>query len=195
MTRRTIALAAVAATLTLPAAAAAHVTLQPRRGSGRRLRAPGRARPQRGGREGHGEGRGPAATRLRGCLLRAGRGLDGEGDAPQARRRRSKTDDGDTLTDELATITFTAAKGKGIKPGQFRDFGLSLGLPDKPAGTALQFKALQTYTGGEVVRWIGAEGSEKPAPVVTLVADSESPHRWRRRGARRDGGRRRRGRR
>jgi uncharacterized protein len=81
-----------------------------------------------------------------------------------------KAADGDTLTDELAMITFTAAPGKGIEPGQFQDFGLSLGLPDKPAGTKLTFKALQTYSGGTVVRWIGTAGSEHPAPVVTLVA-------------------------
>ncbi len=82
------------------------------------------------------------------------------------------TEHGDTRTDELATVSFTAAPGKGIEPGQFQDFGLSLGLPDKAAGTKLTFKALQTYESGEVVRWIGAEGSDRPAPVVTLVASS-----------------------
>ena len=80
-----------------------------------------------------------------------------------------KTDDGDTLTEELSKLTFTATGG-GIKPGQFQDFGLSLGIPDEPVGTKLTFKALQTYAGGEVVRWIGAPGTEHPAPQVTLVA-------------------------
>ncbi len=83
-----------------------------------------------------------------------------------------ETDDGDTLTEELARITFTAT-GRGILPGQFQDFGLSLGLPDKPEGTKLTFKALQTYRGGEVVRWIGAPGSEHPAPQVTLTAAAD----------------------
>jgi uncharacterized protein YcnI len=83
-----------------------------------------------------------------------------------------KTDDGDTLTEELSKITFTAT-GKGIGPGEFQDFGLSLGIPNKPAGTKLTFKALQTYAGGKVVRWIGAPDSEHPAPQVTLVAASE----------------------
>ncbi len=174
MTRRTIALAAVAATLTLPAAAAAHVTLQPNEAP-----AGGFARL---------DVRVPNEEDAKDTVKVEVQLPPGFADASyepvpgwtvkETRRKLTspvKTDDGDTLTDELATITFTAAKGKGIKPGQFRDFGLSLGLPDKPAGTALQFKALQTYTGGEVVRWIGAEGSEKPAPVVTLVADSESP--------------------
>jgi uncharacterized protein len=80
-----------------------------------------------------------------------------------------KTDEGDTLTEEVATLTF-AATGKGIAPGQFQDFGLSVGIPDEPVGTKLTFKALQTYAGGQVVRWIGAPGSDHPAPQVTLVA-------------------------
>jgi uncharacterized protein len=79
-----------------------------------------------------------------------------------------KTPDGE-LTEEVARITFTAT-GKGIAPGQFQDFGLSLHLPDKPAGTKLTFKALQTYSGGKVVRWIGAPETDRPAPQVTLTA-------------------------
>ena len=42
-------------------------------------------------------------------------------------------------------------------------------MPDK-AGSTLTFKAIQTYSGGEVVRWIGAPDSEQPAPQVKLVA-------------------------
>jgi uncharacterized protein YcnI len=84
-----------------------------------------------------------------------------------------KASDGDLLTEELSTITFTAT-GQGLQPGQFQDFGLSLGLPDKPAGTKLTFKALQTYRGGKVVRWIGAPDTEHPAPQVTLVSSDTS---------------------
>jgi uncharacterized protein len=80
-----------------------------------------------------------------------------------------KTDEGDTLTEEVAKLTF-AATGKGLAPGQFQDFGLAVGLPAKPVGTKLTFKALQTYAGGKVVRWIGVPGSDHPAPQVTLVA-------------------------
>ena len=81
-----------------------------------------------------------------------------------------KTDDG-TITEEVAEITWTGDGKTGtIKPGQFQDFGLSVGLPDKKPGTKLTFKALQTYTGGQVVRWIGAPDSDKPAPQVTLTA-------------------------
>ncbi len=78
---------------------------------------------------------------------------------------------GEQHSEEVDTITF-ATKGKGIAPGQFRDFGLSLGLPDKPEST-LTFKALQTYSSGEVVRWIGAPDSEEPAPQVRLAAGAE----------------------
>src|SRR5690348_17080059 len=52
-----------------------------------------------------------------------------------------KTDDGDTVTDAVSQITWTAGPGAGIKPGQFQEFPLSLGpLPDVPQ---LVFKALQ----------------------------------------------------
>jgi len=73
----------------------------------------------------------------------------------------------------LSTITWTAEDDKSaIPPGAFQDFGLSLKIPDK-AGP-LTFKALQTYSSGEVVRWIGADGSDNPAPIVTVAAPAAS---------------------
>ncbi len=75
---------------------------------------------------------------------------------------------GEKYTEQVDTITWSAS-GKGIGPGQFQDFGLSVGLPDK-AGTTLTFKALQTYSGGEVVRWIGAPDADEPAPQIKLTA-------------------------
>lgn len=169
MTRRTIAVAAAAATFAMPAAAAAHVTLQPSEAP-----AGGFARL---------DVRVPNEEDAKDTIKVEVQMPPGFSDASyqpvagwsvkETRTKLAKpitADDGDVLTDELGTITFTAAPGKGIKPGQFQDFGLSLGLPDKPAGTKLTFKALQTYSGGEVVRWIGAEGADRPAPVVTLVA-------------------------
>ncbi|HEY6777023.1 MAG TPA: DUF1775 domain-containing protein, partial [Thermoleophilaceae bacterium] len=38
------------------------------------------------------------------------------------------------------------------------------------AGSSLTFKAVQTYSSGEVVRWIGPPDSEEPAPQVKLTA-------------------------
>jgi periplasmic copper chaperone A len=42
-------------------------------------------------------------------------------------------------------------------------------VPDK-AGSTLAFPAVQTYSSGEVVRWIGPPDAEEPAPQVKLTA-------------------------
>jgi uncharacterized protein YcnI len=77
---------------------------------------------------------------------------------------------GERITEEVDRVTFTAAgEANAIGPGQFRDFGLSVGVPDKP-GSTLRFPAVQTYSNGEVVRWIGPSDSEEPAPQVELTA-------------------------
>jgi periplasmic copper chaperone A len=73
---------------------------------------------------------------------------------------------GEQVTEEVGRVTFT---GGAIRPGEFQDFGLSLGVPDKP-GSTVTFKALQTYSNGEVARWIGPPDSEEPAPQVKLTA-------------------------
>lgn len=84
-----------------------------------------------------------------------------------------KSDDGD-VTQAVTKVVWTAGPGGGIKPGQFQQFFISLdSLPD--AGS-IEIKALQTYSDGDVVRWIddpapaGQEEPEHPAPVLTLVA-------------------------
>ena len=56
-----------------------------------------------------------------------------------------------------------------IPPGAFRDFPISVQVPDRP-GATLTFKALQTYQGGEIVRWIGDPDSDEPAPTVAVGA-------------------------
>lgn len=75
---------------------------------------------------------------------------------------------GERQTEQVDSVTFTT-RGKGIAPGQFRDFGLSLSVPDK-ANSTLAFKALQTYSDGEVVRWIGPPDAEEPAAQVKVTA-------------------------
>ena len=75
---------------------------------------------------------------------------------------------GEQRTERVDTITFST-DGEGVRPGEFQDFGISVAVPDK-AGTTLTFRAIQTYSSGEVVRWIGAPDSEQPAPRVKLVA-------------------------
>jgi uncharacterized protein len=80
-----------------------------------------------------------------------------------------QTDDG-PITEGIDRMVWTrASSAGGIKPGQFQDFPISVQIPGK-AGDKLTFKALQTYSNGEVVRWIGAPGADTPAPQVTVTA-------------------------
>jgi periplasmic copper chaperone A len=79
-----------------------------------------------------------------------------------------QTDDG-PITEGVSRMIWTrTSRAGGIKPNEFVDFPISVQIPGK-AGDKLTFKALQTYTGGEVVRWIGAEDSDNPAPVVSVT--------------------------
>ena len=159
------ALVVAAATLALPAAAQAHVTLQPNTAAaGAFTRLDVRVPNERD----------DASTNKVEVQFPEGfasasyepvPGWDVEvdeedaGDADPDRRRRDHRG--------RDTITWTAdSDADAIPPGGFLDFGLSVQIPGK-AGDKLTFKALQTYTGGEVVRWIGAEGSDNPAPIVT----------------------------
>ena len=81
------------------------------------------------------------------------------------------TDEGTTLDERVESITWTA-EGDGLQAGEFQTFLVSVGLPDEPG--ALSFPALQTYSDGEVVRWVDPTGpdapeAEFPAPTVTLT--------------------------
>src|SRR6185436_19764025 len=79
-----------------------------------------------------------------------------------------QTDDG-PITEGIDRMVWTRTSGAGgIKPGQFQDFPISVQIPGK-AGDKLTFKALQTYSNGEVVRWIGAPSADQPAPRVTVT--------------------------
>lgn len=78
---------------------------------------------------------------------------------------------GEEVTEEVDQVSISTS-GPGIAPGQFRDFGLSTKMPNEP-GKTLTFKAIQTYSGGEVVRWIEGPDAEHPAPQVTLEAAEE----------------------
>jgi periplasmic copper chaperone A len=82
---------------------------------------------------------------------------------------------GEPVTEQVSRVTWTGDPREGgiIAPGQFQDFGLSLRVPDGDAGQKLTFKAVQTYESGEIVRWIGPEDGDEPAPVVTLAAAEE----------------------
>jgi len=80
-----------------------------------------------------------------------------------------KTDSG-SVTEGVKTVTWTGGK---IEPGNFQQFKVSVGLPDD--ASSIEFKALQTYSDGTIVRWIedtpaGGAEPEHPAPVLTLTA-------------------------
>ena len=81
-----------------------------------------------------------------------------------------KTDDG-TFTTAVSEIDWT---GGTIPVGQYQDFQVS--VDPLPTDTnQLVFKAVQTYSNGDIVRWIdltqaGQPDPEHPAPVLTLTA-------------------------
>ena len=155
---RTLAAAFVAA-LVLPAAAQAHVTLQPATAPAdgyvvQAVRVPNE--------------RDDAATTK--VVVQMPPGIDYAAYQPVAGWKAKV----DSTGDAVSKVTFTAT-GKGIAPGSFQDFPLQVHVPDK-AGTTLTFKALQTYAGGEVVRWIGAPDSDNPAPQVEVTEAAEEGH-------------------
>lgn len=81
-----------------------------------------------------------------------------------------QTDDG-PITEGVSRMVWSGTrKGAGRSaPGQFMDFPISVQIPGK-AGDVLTFKALQTYSNGEIVRWIGAPSADLPAPQVKVTA-------------------------
>ncbi|GAA3809492.1 YcnI family protein [Streptomyces phyllanthi] len=86
---------------------------------------------------------------------------------------------GEKIDEAVSKVTWTAT-GKGIEPGFFQKFPLSIGqLPEDT--DELVFKTLQTYSNKEVVRWIevpqeGKEEPENPAAVLALSAATDDHH-------------------
>jgi uncharacterized protein YcnI len=74
---------------------------------------------------------------------------------------------GTTYNERVSEVTWSGGK---IGPGEFDEFGMSARMPEAEPGTELVFPAVQTYSSGEVVRWIGAADAETPAPRVTVEA-------------------------
>jgi uncharacterized protein YcnI len=80
------------------------------------------------------------------------------------------TDDGQ-FTQAVSEVIWSGGR---IAPGQFQDFSLSADpLPENV--TQLVFKTIQTYSNGDVVRWIdvpapGQAEPDHPAPVLALTA-------------------------
>ncbi len=88
---------------------------------------------------------------------------------------------GEPISEVVSKVTFT---GGPIRPGEFDQFEISAGpLPED--ADQLLFPTLQTYEGGEIVRWIeetpaSGEEPEHPAPLLRLVEGSGDDHRRRR---------------
>ena len=70
---------------------------------------------------------------------------------------------GNEVTEVVGSVTWSGGK---VAPGEFDEFGISFATPADEQ--TLEFKAFQTYQGGEVVEWTGAPDSEEPAARVNL---------------------------
>ncbi|MFF8861998.1 YcnI family protein [Streptomyces sp. NPDC015139] len=86
---------------------------------------------------------------------------------------------GEKIDEAVSKVTWTA-DGKGIEAGYFQKFPLSVGALPEDADQ-LVFKAVQTYSNKEVVRWIevpeeGEDEPENPAPVLELSAATGDHH-------------------
>lgn len=89
----------------------------------------------------------------------------------------------DIVADDAGVKTITWSGGR-IGPSQYQEFEISGGpLPEDV--DSIEFKAVQTYDDGEVVRWIdpvtsGGEEPEHPAPTLQLIdvdraSDDDAP--------------------
>jgi len=170
--RRSILAAAAVLALLAPAAAQAHVTLQPNTAqAGGYTRLDVRVPNERDD---------AATTKVDvqlppGFIAASYEPLPGWTVEVTRSKAEKPIDTGEGLQSdtEVSRITWTGDGKQGIvRPGEFQDFGLSLKMPEGEAGDKLTFKALQTYDDGQVVRWIGPEDADEPAPIVTLEAGS-----------------------
>ena len=75
-------------------------------------------------------------------------------------------DEGEQITERIDTVTWS---GGSIRPGEFQEFPVSFQVPEEQPGTELAFPAVQVYSNGEVVRWIGPPDADSPAPIVAVL--------------------------
>ena len=79
---------------------------------------------------------------------------------------------GQQLDEVVSKVAWTATGG-GIRPGEYQDFDVSLG--QLPESGELVFPTLQTYSSGEKVNWnqVSADDAaepEQPAPTLGIAA-------------------------
>jgi uncharacterized protein YcnI len=77
------------------------------------------------------------------------------------------------LTERIVSVTWTC--DPPIAADGFDEFGMSFQVPEDAApGDEILFPATQTYSSGEVVEWIDPDPEgESPAPRITVVAPEE----------------------
>jgi uncharacterized protein YcnI len=77
------------------------------------------------------------------------------------------------ITERIVSVTWTC--DPPIAADGFDEFGLSFQIPEDAApGDELLFPAVQTYSSGEVVNWVDPDPeADTPAPRVTVVAPEE----------------------
>ncbi len=168
--KKTIAAVTAAAALAVPAAASAHVTLQPGTvTAGSFSKVDVRVPNER-------DNKGTVKVDLRlpdGFYFLSYQKVPGWKARVFKQKLDKPVDLGGFSVDERYTrVVWTAknAKRDRIAPGQFQDFPLSVRIPDGAAGAQLTFRAFQTYQRGERVAWTGAEDADTPAPRLTLAA-------------------------
>ena len=88
---------------------------------------------------------------------------------------------GTTITKAVRTVTWTAAKGTQIGPGEYQEFSISGG--PLPAAGPILFPTEQAYSDGTVVAWdqpTPASGPEPEHPAPAFEITAAEPERLRR---------------
>lgn len=77
------------------------------------------------------------------------------------------------LTERIVSVTWTC--DPPIASDGFDEFGISLRVPEDAApGDEILFPATQTYSSGEVVNWVDPDPEgDSPAPRITIIAPEE----------------------
>jgi periplasmic copper chaperone A len=84
-----------------------------------------------------------------------------------------QTIEGETITETLDTVTWTASPGNALPDNQMQDFWFTAQMPNEKAGTVITFPTVQTCEQGEA-QWIqpskeGQAEPEHPVPAITLT--------------------------
>lgn len=82
-----------------------------------------------------------------------------------------QTDEG-PVDEEVSQIIWMGDRSKlgRLENGSFIQFPLSIAMPSDIAGQTLAFKTVQYYSNGKVIHWIGPPSAEYPAPTINVTA-------------------------